>query len=89
MSSKIDDIKNVKGFIPGSIKYAQEINGDFGEALAGFYKAVWNERENELSMKENILSFSQWHVPTTTLKVLSRSLGSSRDLMQQETRSRM
>lgn len=59
MGNNIDEIKEVKGFLPKSIKLAGEMDKDFAEGIAGFYKAVWAEREGGLSMKEkHILVFT-------------------------------
>ncbi|APH38134.1 carboxymuconolactone decarboxylase family protein [Methanohalophilus halophilus] len=59
MSTNADKVKEVKGFLPRSIRYAQDINEDFSEALASFYAAVWEDREDGLSMKEkHLLVFS-------------------------------
>jgi alkylhydroperoxidase/carboxymuconolactone decarboxylase family protein YurZ len=54
-----DEIREVKGFLPKAIKFADEINEDFAEGIAEFYQAIWDERENGLSMKEkHILVFT-------------------------------
>jgi len=59
MTNNVEEIKNIKGFIPRSVQYAKKINDDFAEGLAGFYKAIWDEREGGLSMKEkHIIVFS-------------------------------
>ncbi|MDK2892112.1 carboxymuconolactone decarboxylase family protein [Methanohalophilus sp.] len=55
MDSIADEVKQIKGFLPRSIRYAKSMDDDFGEALAGFYKAVWAEREGGLSLKEKHL----------------------------------
>lgn len=55
MGKNIQAIKEVKGFLPRSVAYAEKISEDFGEGLAGFYKAVWAEREGGLSMKQKHL----------------------------------
>ena len=55
MGKNIHEIKEVKGFAPRSVVYAEKINEDFGEGLAGFYKAVWAEREGGLSMRQKHL----------------------------------
>jgi alkylhydroperoxidase/carboxymuconolactone decarboxylase family protein YurZ len=55
MGTTIEEIKNVKGFVPRSIKYAEDMNRDFAEGLAGFYKAVWEDRKGGLSIKEKHL----------------------------------
>lgn len=55
MGKNIHEIKEVKGFLPRSVAYAERINEDFGEGLAGFYKSIWAEREGGLSMKQKHL----------------------------------
>lgn len=55
MKENITEIKEVKGFLPRSIAYAERINEEFAEGLAGFYKAIWNEREGGLSIKQKHL----------------------------------
>jgi alkylhydroperoxidase/carboxymuconolactone decarboxylase family protein YurZ len=55
MNKEIQEAKDVKGFKPRSVVYATQIDEEFGEALAGYYKAVWNERENGLNMKQKHL----------------------------------
>lgn len=55
MGKAIKEIKELKGFVPRSIVYAEQINDDFAEGIAGFYKAVWHEREGGLSMKQKHL----------------------------------
>jgi alkylhydroperoxidase/carboxymuconolactone decarboxylase family protein YurZ len=54
MGKNAQEIKEVKGFLPRSVVCAEKINEDFGEALAGFYKAVW-ERGGGLSMRQKHL----------------------------------
>ena len=56
MGKNIQEIKDVKGFLPRSVAYAERLNEDFGEGLAGFYKSVWAEREGGLSMKNKHLT---------------------------------
>lgn len=51
MEKAAKEIKELKGFLPRSIAYAGQINEDFAEGIAGFYKAVWAEKEGGLSMK--------------------------------------
>jgi len=51
MGKAANEIRELKGFLPRSIAYAGQINEDFAEGIAGFYKAVWEEREDGLSMK--------------------------------------
>jgi alkylhydroperoxidase/carboxymuconolactone decarboxylase family protein YurZ len=59
MINNAEEIKSKKGFMPRSVQYAEKINDDFAEGLAGFYKSIWSEREGGLSMKEkHILVFS-------------------------------
>ncbi|MDI9394585.1 MAG: carboxymuconolactone decarboxylase family protein [Euryarchaeota archaeon] len=55
MGKNIHEIKEVKGFLPRSVAYADRINEDFAEGLAGFYKSIWTEREGGLSMKQKHL----------------------------------
>ena len=55
MGKNIQEIKDVKGFVPRSVAYAEQISEDFAEGLAGFYKSVWAEREDGLSMKQKHL----------------------------------
>ncbi|MGB3908188.1 MAG: carboxymuconolactone decarboxylase family protein [Methanomethylovorans sp.] len=59
MTKDIQEAKDVKGLKPRSVIYANRIDEDFGEALAGYYKSVWKERENGLTMKQkHILVFA-------------------------------
>lgn len=55
MGKAIKEIKELKGFVPRSIVYAEQINDEFAEGIAGFYKAVWDQREGGLSMKQKHL----------------------------------
>ena len=55
MAKEIQEAKDVKGLSPRSVVYATQIDEEFGGALAGYYKAVWKERENGLSMKQKHL----------------------------------
>jgi alkylhydroperoxidase/carboxymuconolactone decarboxylase family protein YurZ len=55
MEKAAKEIRELKGFLPRSIVYAGQINEDFAEGLAGFYKAVWDEREGGLSTKQKHL----------------------------------
>lgn len=55
MTKEIQEAKDVKGLRPRSVVYATQIDEEFGEALAGYYKAVWKERENGLNMKQKHL----------------------------------
>lgn len=55
MGKNIQEIKDVKGFLPRSIVYAERMNEDFAEGIAGFYKSIWAEREGGLSMKHKHL----------------------------------
>ena len=54
MGKNLKEIKEVKGFLPRSVINAEKINEDFGEGLAGFYKAVW-EKGGGLSMRQKHL----------------------------------
>lgn len=76
MGKNIEEIKTLKGFMPRAIKYANDMNEDFGEGLAGFYKAIWDEREGGLSMKtKHILVFTVACSNNNTesaVKILSR-----------------
>lgn len=51
MEKAVKEARELKGFMPRSIEYAGQINEDFAEGIAGFYKAIWSEREGGLSMK--------------------------------------
>lgn len=55
MEKAAKEIRELKGFLPRSIAYAGQINEEFAEGIAGFYKAVWDEREGGLSMKQKHL----------------------------------
>ncbi len=55
MEKAVKEAKELKGFMPRSIEYAGQINEDFAEGIAGFYKAIWSEREDGLSMKHKHL----------------------------------
>ena len=55
MGKATEDIKEIKGFVPRSIAYAEKINGELAEGIASFYKAIWAEREGGLSMKQKHL----------------------------------
>jgi alkylhydroperoxidase/carboxymuconolactone decarboxylase family protein YurZ len=55
MEKAATEIRELKGFLPRSIAYAGQINEEFAEGIAGFYKAVWEEREGGLSMKQKHL----------------------------------
>lgn len=55
METDVKELKKIKGFVPRSVEYAEQINKDFAEGIAGFYKAVWSEREDGLSMKQKHL----------------------------------
>lgn len=56
MEKAAKEIRELKGFLPRSIAYAGQINEEFAEGIAGFYKAVWDEREGGLSMKQKHLT---------------------------------
>jgi alkylhydroperoxidase/carboxymuconolactone decarboxylase family protein YurZ len=55
MGKAVKEIKELKGFVPRSIVYAEKINEEFAEGIAGFYKAVWGEREGGLSKRHKHL----------------------------------
>jgi len=55
MEKAIKEIKELKGFVPRSIVYAEKIDQSFAEGVASFYKGVWTEREGGLSLKEKHL----------------------------------
>ncbi|AKB47000.1 4-carboxymuconolactone decarboxylase [Methanosarcina sp. Kolksee] len=55
MEKAAKEVRELKGFMPRSIEYAGQINEDFAEGIAGFYKAIWSEREGGLSMKNKHL----------------------------------
>ncbi|WP_406660479.1 carboxymuconolactone decarboxylase family protein [Methanolobus sp. ZRKC3] len=55
MTEEIQDAKDVKGLQPKSIRYAKKIDDDFAAGLAGFYSAVWADRENGISKKQKHL----------------------------------
>lgn len=55
MEKAAKEIRELKSFLPRSIAYAGQMNEDFAEGLAGLYKAVWEEREGGLSMKNKHL----------------------------------
>jgi len=55
MEKAAKEIKELKGFLPRSIAYAGQINEDFAEGIAGLYKAIWEEREGGLSIKQKHL----------------------------------
>jgi alkylhydroperoxidase/carboxymuconolactone decarboxylase family protein YurZ len=55
MGKATTEIKEIKGFVPRSIAYAEKLDENFAEGVAGFYKAIWAEREGGLSMKQKHL----------------------------------
>ncbi|MBN2109565.1 MAG: carboxymuconolactone decarboxylase family protein [Methanosarcinaceae archaeon] len=55
MADNTQEVKDIKGFKPRSIIYAEEMNKDLAEGISAFYSAVWTERENGLSMKNKHL----------------------------------
>ncbi len=55
MEKAIKEIKELKGFVPRSIVYAEKIDQSFAEGVASFYKGIWTEREGGLSLKEKHL----------------------------------
>lgn len=50
-----EDAKDVKGFRPRAVVYAQKIDENFSESVAEFYKSVWVDREGGLSKKSKHL----------------------------------
>jgi alkylhydroperoxidase/carboxymuconolactone decarboxylase family protein YurZ len=56
MEKAANEIRELKGFLPRSIAYAGQINENFAEGIAGFYKAIWEEREGGLSIKQKHLT---------------------------------
>jgi hypothetical protein len=69
--------------------YAEQINEDFAEGIAGFYKAVWKEREGGLSMRQKHLMSLLSPVPTIIPKVQSKSWKGFINLELPEPRSMM
>lgn len=55
MTGNAEEVKQVKGTMPKAIKMAKEMDDDFGQGLAGFYKAIWKDRKDGLSMKNKHL----------------------------------
>ena len=55
MTGNTEEVKQVKGSMPKAIRMAKEMDEDFGQGLAGFYKAIWKDREDGLSMKNKHL----------------------------------
>jgi alkylhydroperoxidase/carboxymuconolactone decarboxylase family protein YurZ len=55
MGKATEEIRQIKGFVPRSIVYAEKIDEQLAEGVAGFYKAIWAERAGGLSMKEKHL----------------------------------
>jgi alkylhydroperoxidase/carboxymuconolactone decarboxylase family protein YurZ len=55
ITGNTEEVKQVKGSMPRAIKMAKEMDDDFGQGLAGFYKAIWKDREDGLSMKNKHL----------------------------------
>ena len=89
MGKNIQEIREVKGFLPRSIVYAERIDEDFAEGIAGFYKSIWAEREGGLSMKQKHLMVLLLPAPTIILKVRSRSWRGFISLGPQKLKSRM
>lgn len=55
MGNATEEIKEIKGFVPRSVAYAEKIDESFAEGVAGFYKSIWTEREGGLPMKQKHL----------------------------------
>ncbi|RXA21982.1 carboxymuconolactone decarboxylase family protein [Methanosarcina sp. MSH10X1] len=55
MEKATEEIRELKGFLPRSIVYAGQINENFAEGVAGFYKAIWEERDGGISTKQKHL----------------------------------
>jgi len=55
MTENIENVKQVKGTMPKAIKMAKKMDDDFGQGVASFYKAIWKDREDGLSMKNKHL----------------------------------
>ncbi|TQD28287.1 carboxymuconolactone decarboxylase family protein [Methanolobus vulcani] len=55
MPDEIKEAKDVKGFQPRAVTYAEKMDDNFAEAVAGFYNSVWDEREDGLSKKQKHL----------------------------------
>ncbi|AEH60653.1 Carboxymuconolactone decarboxylase [Methanosalsum zhilinae DSM 4017] len=59
MTENTEGVKEVKGFMPRAVRYAQRVDDDFAAGISELYKAIWSERENGLQMKEkHLISFS-------------------------------
>ena len=84
MEKAIKEIKELKGFVPRSIVYAEKIDKSFAEGVAGFYKGIWTEREGGLSLKEkHLIVFAiacSKNNTESAIKILERlhKLGTSR-----------
>ncbi len=55
MTDNIENVKNTKGFVPLAVKYAKDMDDNFAEGIAGFYRAVWDERDGGLLIKQKHL----------------------------------
>ncbi|MCD4703213.1 MAG: carboxymuconolactone decarboxylase family protein [Methanosarcinaceae archaeon] len=55
MTDNVENVKNTKGFVPLAVKYAKDMDDNFAEGIAGFYRAVWAERDDGLSTKQKHL----------------------------------
>ncbi len=55
MTENMDEIRSLKGFVPRAINYAAQIDEDFGEGIAAFYKAIWADHEGGLSLEQKHL----------------------------------
>ncbi|TGC08908.1 carboxymuconolactone decarboxylase family protein [Methanolobus halotolerans] len=55
MTDDTQEIQDIKGFQPRSVRYAKQLNEDFAEGLSGLYSAVWADRDNGLSKKNKHL----------------------------------
>ncbi|MDW7731081.1 MAG: carboxymuconolactone decarboxylase family protein [Methanolobus sp.] len=59
MADDTQEVKDIKGFQPRSVRYAKELNEDFAEGVSALYSAVWADRDNGLSKKnKHLLVFS-------------------------------
>jgi alkylhydroperoxidase/carboxymuconolactone decarboxylase family protein YurZ len=55
MGKAVNEIRESKGFAPRSVVYAEQLDENFGEGIAAFYKAVWKDRAEGLSKKQKHL----------------------------------
>ncbi|MCS3923276.1 carboxymuconolactone decarboxylase family protein [Methanosalsum natronophilum] len=59
MSANKEEVKDVKGFMPRAVKYAQSVDSGFANGISELYKSIWTDRENGLSMKQkHLITFS-------------------------------